>query len=53
MIRQNRQLVTDVPVEFERYPVEVHKDCRRIPIILEESIEYTFLSKGKPEDVHM
>ena len=29
MIRENRQLVTVEPVEFEKYPVEV-QDCRKI-----------------------
>ena len=29
MIWENRQLVTDEPVEFEKYTVEV-QDCRRI-----------------------
>ena len=29
MIGENRQLVTDEPVEFEKLPVEV-KDCRKI-----------------------
>ena len=30
MIRENRQLVTDEAVEFEKYPVEVQDDCRKI-----------------------
>ena len=29
MIGENRQLVTDEPVEFEKYPVEI-QDCRKI-----------------------
>ena len=29
MIRENRQLVTVEPVEFEEYPIEV-QDCRKI-----------------------
>ena len=29
MIQENRQLVTDEPVEFEKYPVEV-EECRKI-----------------------
>ena len=29
MIGENRQLVTNEPVEFEKYPVEV-QDCRKI-----------------------
>ena len=30
MIGANQQLVTDEPVEFEKQPVEVHQDCRKI-----------------------
>ena len=30
MIGENQQLVTDEPVEFEKSPVEVHQDCRKI-----------------------
>ena len=30
MIGENRQLDTDEPVEFEKKPVEVHQDCRKI-----------------------
>ena len=29
MIEENRHLVTNEPVEFEKYPVEV-EDCRKI-----------------------
>ncbi len=29
MIGKNRQLVTNEPVEFEKYPVEV-QDCKKI-----------------------
>jgi hypothetical protein len=29
MIGENRQLVTNEPVEFEKYPVEV-QDCRKV-----------------------
>ena len=39
MIGENCQLVTDEPVEFEKYPVEVG-DCKKKTIILEEFIEY-------------
>ena len=28
MIRENRKLVTNEPVEFEKYPIEV-QDCRK------------------------
>ena len=35
---ENRWLVTDEPVEFEKEPVEVG-NFRRVPIILEESME--------------
>ena len=30
MIGENRQLVTNEPAEFEKYPVEV-QDCRKTP----------------------
>ena len=30
MIGENHQLVTDEPVEFQKPPVEVHQDCRKI-----------------------
>jgi hypothetical protein len=30
MIGENRKLVIDEPVEFEKQPVEVHQDCRKI-----------------------
>ena len=40
MIRENRQLVTNEPVEFEKLPVEV-QDCRKFTDSLEELIEYT------------
>jgi len=43
MIRENRQLVTDEPVEFEKLAVEV-QDCRKLPIILEEFIEHIYLN---------
>ena len=29
MVKENRQLVSDEPVEFEKSPVEVHQDCRK------------------------
>ena len=29
-IGKNRHLVTDEPVEFEKWPVEVHQDCSKI-----------------------
>jgi hypothetical protein len=40
MIGENRQLVTDEPVEFEKEPIEF-KTAGILPIILEEFIEYT------------
>ena len=40
MSRKNRRLVADEPVEFEKLPFEV-QNLRNIPIVLEESIEYT------------
>jgi hypothetical protein len=30
IVGENRQLVTDEPVEFEEQPIEVHQDCMRI-----------------------
>ena len=42
MIGENRQLVTDEPVEFEKEPVEV-QDCRKLLIVLEEFIEYNLI----------
>ena len=40
MNRENRPLVTDEPVGFEKQPVEV-QDLGKLPTILEESIDYT------------
>ena len=40
MIRENRQLVTNEPVEFEKEPLEV-QGCRKITDLLEQFIEYT------------
>jgi hypothetical protein len=37
---ENSLQVTNEPVEFETYPVEIH-DCNELPIILEEFIEHT------------
>jgi hypothetical protein len=37
---KNGPLITNEPVEFEKYPVEV-KDFKKLLIILEESMEYT------------
>ena len=31
MIGENPQLITDGVVEFEKQPVAVHQDCRKIP----------------------
>ena len=39
IIGENRQLVTDELGDFEKEPVGV-EDCRKLPIILEEFIEY-------------
>ena len=52
MIGENRQLFTNEPVEFEKYPVKA-QDCRKITIVLEEFIEYTPIYKGKPVNVNM
>ena len=43
MIMENRQLVIDEAVEFDKQPVEV-QDWGKLPIILEEFIEYTPIS---------
>ena len=40
MIRENGQLVTDEPVEFENNRLKF-KDAGKLPIILEEFIEHT------------
>jgi hypothetical protein len=40
MIRENRQLVADEPVEFENDWLKF-KTARKLPIILEAFIEYT------------
>ena len=37
---ENRPLVTEEPIEFEKYLVEV-QDFRKITYHLEESVEYT------------
>jgi hypothetical protein len=39
-IGENRQLVTDEPVEFEKQPVEI-QDFGKLPITLKEFMEYT------------
>ena len=40
MIGENRQVVADEPVEFEKKPVEL-KTVGNLPMILKEFIEYT------------
>ena len=40
MIRENRQLVTNQPVQFQKSPVEV-QTAGKLPIVLEEVIECT------------
>ena len=40
MSGKNRQLITNEPVEFEKYPIEVG-NLGELLIILDESIEYT------------
>ena len=52
MIGDKRQLVTNEPVEFEKHRLKF-KTARKLPIILEEFIEYTQFNKRKPEDVNM
>ena len=43
MSRENRPLLTDEAVQFEKYPVEVHHQdfWEILPIVLEESMEYS------------
>ena len=50
MIGENRQLVTNEPVEFEKKRLKFRM-AERLPIFLEEVIEYTPIIKGKHEDV--
>ena len=53
MIRENRQVVTDEPVELEKSPVEV-QDGRKITDHFRGiSRTYPNLRKGNPEDVNM
>ena len=40
MIGENRELITNELVEFEKSPIEV-QDCRIITVIKEEFMEYT------------
>ena len=53
MIRENRRLGTDKPVEFEKQPVEI-QDCRKITDHSRGIYRiYPNLIKGKPKDVNM
>ena len=53
MIRENRKLVTNEPVEFEKQLVEV-QDCKKITIHSRiMSRMYPNLIKKKPKDVNM
>ena len=53
MIGENRQLVTDEPVEFEGSPVEV-QECRKITGHFRGIYSvYSQVFKGKLEDVNM
>ena len=53
MIRENRQLVTDEPVEFEKLPVEV-QDCRQTTDHLRGIHRiYPNLIEEIPEDINM
>ena len=53
MIGENRQLVTDEPVEFEKKPVEV-QDCRKITGQFKGIYRnIPQFSKGKPKDINM
>ena len=50
MIGENRQLVTDAPVEVEKLNNLLKlKTAGKLPTILEEFIENTQSGKGKPE----
>ena len=37
---ENRLLITNEPVEFDKEPLEV-QDSKKFPIIIEESMKYT------------
>ena len=53
MTGENRQLVTDEPVEVEKYTVEV-QDFRKISDRFREIYRiYSNLLKEKPKDVNM
>ena len=53
MIGENRQLVTNEPVELENKRLKF-KTAGKSPNILEEFLEeYTQFHKGKPEDVNI
>jgi hypothetical protein len=54
VIRESRQLVTDMPVEFEKEPVEV-QDCRKSTDHFREIHRriYPNSIKGKPKDANM
>ena len=54
MIGENRQLVTDEPVKLSlRNNRFKFKTAGKLPVILEEFIEYTQFNEGKLEDVNM
>jgi hypothetical protein len=55
MIRENRQLVTDEPVEFEKYAVEVVQDFRKIADRFRGNLKNSTpqFNEGKPKDVNM
>ena len=44
MVRENRQLVTDKPVEFEKTPLGRFKTAGKLPIALKEFMDYTQIS---------
>ena len=51
MIRENRQVGTDEPVEFENNRLKFTA-AGKLPIILEKSMEHTPNFEGKPVDVN-
>ena len=53
MIGENRQLVTDKPVEFEKQPVEAQTFWRTTDHFKGNCRVYPNLIKEKPEDVNM
>ena len=51
MIGENRQLVTDEPVEFENIQLTFLQDCRKA-LVRRNLWNIPQLNKGEPEDVY-